>query len=184
MYGAIIGAAAGLAGGVIGAVNSAKARKRQQAILDKRARQQEDVYNRDYYKDYTQTASAQSALNRAREIYQGGINSAKATQAVMGGTEESIAAAKQHANDAVAQTTAQIAVNGEAQQAHAQDRYSTQQDAISNAKAGIESDIATQNAKAGSEAIKAGVGLAQADAEADGNLIGNMFGFNEVKKKK
>lgn len=164
MYGAIISAAAGLAGSLIGGNASRKARQRQEAILNEREKRATDLYNRDYYRDYTQTASAQRALDKARSLYNETLNRARGTQAVTGGTEESVAATKQQANNAIAETTANIAVNGEQMAQHAQDRYEAQKDAIATQRAQIEADKAKQSAMAGAQALNVGASLA-------GNLI-------------
>lgn len=179
-----MGAATGIAGSIIGGINSAKARKRQQAILDNQEKRATAQYNRDYYKDYTQTASAQAALKQARDIYNDGVSRAQATQAVMGGTDEAVAAEKARASEAIANTTSNIAANGEQQAQHAADRYNQQMDNIDSQRSNIEAQSAQQAAASGSAAMSAGMGLATADASANGNLVGNMFGFSEQKKKK
>ena len=162
ILGAAISAAGGLVGSILGGIASRKARKRQEQILRDRERQATNLYNRDFYKDYTQTASAQSALRKAREVYDNYTNKLKATQAVTGGTQESVAAAKAAANKSIADATANIAAAGENSAQRAQDRYNAQKDSIDNARANIEADKARQSAAAGAQALNIGAKLAGA----------------------
>lgn len=146
-------AAAGLAGSLLGGRASRKARARQEAILKEREKRATDLYNRDYYKDYTQTAAAQNALSKARSLYNETLSRARGTQAVSGATDESVAAQKAAANNAIADAATNIAINGENQAQHAQDRYEAQKDAISKEREQIEADKAKQSAAAGAQAL-------------------------------
>lgn len=86
---------------------------------------------------------------------------AAGAQAVMGGTEESVAAAKAANNQALADATAQIAVNGERRKDAVEQQYQ-QRDA--------QLDDALNNLEVGkAQAIGQAV---QGVAQAAGNLIG------------
>lgn len=153
ILGAALTGAAGVVGSIMGGINSRKARKRQEQILADREKRATNLYNRDFYKDYTQTTAAQNALRKARDVYKEYTDRTRETQAVTGGTEESVAAQKAAANNAVADTTAAIAANGENLAQHAQDRFNAQKDAIDNQKEQIEADKAKQSAAAGAQAL-------------------------------
>lgn len=164
--------AAGVVGSIMGGINSRKARKRQEQILAEREKRATNLYNRDYYKDYTQTTAAQNALRKARDVYKEYTDRTRGTQAVTGGTEESVAAQKAAANNAVADTTAAIATNGENLAQHAQDRFNAQKDAIDNQKEQIEADKAKQSAAAGAQALNIGAKVAGSLIDS-GKAVGN-----------
>ena len=97
----IIGAGASLASGVIGGIQSARRNKQAQAEIDKENKRQEDEYKRRYSQDYTQTAEAQAALTRTRDMALEQVRSARANAAVMGGGNAQVAAAQQAAAEEV-----------------------------------------------------------------------------------
>ena len=68
MIGSIVGAASSLASGIAGGIKARKAARKANAVLDKQAKENEDWFNRRYNEDYTQSAEAQAALTKAREL--------------------------------------------------------------------------------------------------------------------
>ena len=74
----------------------------------------QDWYDRRYNEDATQRADAQRILTMTEESIKNRNRQAAGAQAVMGGTEESVAATKAANNQALADATSQIAVNAEA----------------------------------------------------------------------
>ena len=95
----LIGSALGAVGSIFGGISASKAMQKAKQNVKQQARKNQDWYDRRYNED------AENIRNRNRQ--------AAGTQAVMGGTEESVAAAKAANNQALADATAQIAVNGE-----------------------------------------------------------------------
>lgn len=113
MIGSILGGAMKIGGAIFGGVSASKAMKRVKQNLQEQQRQNEAWYNRRYNEDATQRADAQRILTITQENIRNRNRAAAGTQAVMGGTEESVAAAKAANNEALADATSQIAVNGE-----------------------------------------------------------------------
>ncbi len=80
-------------------------------------------YDRRYNEDATQRADAQRILTMTNENIRQRNQQAAGAQAVMGGTEESVAAAKAANNQALADATSQIAVNGERRKDQIEQQY-------------------------------------------------------------
>lgn len=83
----------------------------------------QDWYDRRYNEDATQRADAQRILTMTNENIKQRNQQAAGAQAVMGGTEESVAAAKAANNQALADATSQIAVNGERRKDQIESQY-------------------------------------------------------------
>lgn len=114
-------------------------------------------YDRRYNEDATQRADAQRILTMTNENIKQRNQQAAGAQAVMGGTEESVAAAKAANNQALADATSQIAVNGERRKDQIESQYlqtkSDLNDKLNNveqAKAQAVSQAAQGVAQAGS----------------------------------
>ena len=109
----LIGSALGAVGSIFGGISASKAMQKAKQNVKQQARKNQDWYDRRYNEDATQRADAQRILTLTEENIRNRNRQAAGTQAVMGGTEESVAAAKAANNQALADATAQIAVNGE-----------------------------------------------------------------------
>lgn len=109
----LIGSALGAAGAIFGGMSASKAMKKAKKNVQNQIKENQDWYDRRYNEDATQRADAQRILTLTEENIRGRNKAAAGTQAVMGGTEESTAAAKAANNQALADATAQIAINGE-----------------------------------------------------------------------
>lgn len=114
ILGGAIGAGLGAVGSIFGGVSASKAMKRVKNNLQEQRKKNQDWYNRRYNEVATQRADAQAILTKTEESIRNRNRQAAGVQAVMGGTEESVAAAKAANNEALAQATTNIAVNGEA----------------------------------------------------------------------
>ena len=123
VLGGAIGAGLGIAGSIFGGISASKAMKRVKSNLQQQRQHNEDWYNRRYNEDATQRADAQAILAKTEESIMNRNKQAAGVQAVMGGTEESVAAAKAANNDALAQATTNIAVNGEARKDAIESQY-------------------------------------------------------------
>lgn len=113
ILGSAIGGALAVGGSIFGGVSASKAMKKAKQNLDNRIKENEDWYNRRYNEDATQRADAQRVLTAMNERIRERNQAAAGAQAVMGGTEESVAATKAANNEAMAEATSQIAANGE-----------------------------------------------------------------------
>lgn len=165
MIGAIIGAATSVAGGIMGGVNAAKAQREAKNQLNRSHTETSDALRRQINQDYTQTAQAQAALNAAKENFDNRIGQAEGAQAVAGGTDASVAQAKQQANDAMANAVSNVAVNGEQMARQAENQQIAENQNYRNQMANIATQKAAANAQAGSQAMQAGLNLAAADMQ-------------------
>lgn len=106
--GTAIGAAAGLASSLIGGASSASAaRKAARQAAAERAR--EDAwYRRRYNEDYADTAAGQTLIRKARELADERWKRAEGARAVAGGTDASVAQAKDSANRMIGETLSNI----------------------------------------------------------------------------
>lgn len=138
MLGSIIGAGLGAVGGIFGGISKNKMIKKQLQMLAERQRENQDWYDRRYNEDVTQRADAQRLLTMTEESIKKRNKAAAGTAAVMGGTEESVAAEKAAGNQAVADATSQIAASGEQRKSQIEQQYLQKKDALDQAKAELE----------------------------------------------
>lgn len=113
MIGSILGGAVGAIGSLFGGLAASKAMKKVKNNLQDQQKANQAWYDRRYNEDATQRADAQRILTQTQEAIKNRNQQAAGAQAVMGGTEESVAAAKQANNQALADATSQIAVAGD-----------------------------------------------------------------------
>ncbi len=123
ILGGAIGAGLGAVGSIFGGISASKAMKRVKKNLEEQRKKNQDWYDRRYYEDATQRADAQAILNKTEEFIRNRNKQAAGAQAVMGGTDESVAAAKAANNEALATATTNIAVNGEARKDAIESQY-------------------------------------------------------------
>lgn len=109
MIGSLIGGAVGAIGSIFGGVKASQAMKKVKANVESQKQANEDWMNRRYNENVTQRADSQRVLTKTREMMLERNRAAAGAQAVMGGTEESVAAAKAAGNEAMAEAASQIA---------------------------------------------------------------------------
>lgn len=109
----LIGSAIGAAGSIFGSISASKAMKRAKKNVEAQRKKNQDWYDRRYNEDATQRADAQRILTQTEESIKQRNKQAAGSAAVMGGTDESVAAAKAANNQALADATSQIAANAE-----------------------------------------------------------------------
>ena len=162
MIGSILGGAMNIAGSIFGGIQASKAMKKYKSSVEAQQKKNEDWYNRRYNEDATQRADAQRILTQTEEAIKNRNKAAAGTQAVMGGTEESVAAAKAANNQALAEATSQIAAAGERRKDAIEQQYQ-QRDAQLEAQL---NDIEINKGKNVAQAIggvaQAGGGIASA----------------------
>lgn len=181
MWGTIIAGALGLAGQLYGGYTASQAMKRAHdrslENLEERKRENQDWYDRRYNEDPTQRADAQRILNITAENIKRRNKAAAGTQAVMGGTEESVAGTKQANAEALADAVSRIAVAGEARKDRIEDEYRRTKQGILDSKTDLENNYDVSQAQNVSQAI-AGA------ASAAGNLAGVFDGSGKDDDKK
>lgn len=157
MIGSLVGAGLSAVGSIFGGISASKAMKKVKKNLQQQKQANQDWYDRRYNEDATQRADAQRILTKTEESIRNRNRQAAGAQAVMGGTEESVAAAKAANNQALADATSQIAVNAEARKDQIEQTYQQRDAQINDALNNLEIKK--------SEAISSGVqGVAQAGA--------------------
>lgn len=119
----LLGTAIGAAGAIFGGISASKAMKNVKNNIVAQREKNDDWYNRRYNEDATQRADAQRILQQTEESIKQRNKAAAGTQAVMGGTDESVAATKAANAQALADVTSQIAANAEARKDNIEATY-------------------------------------------------------------
>lgn len=160
VLGGAIGAGLGAVGSIFGGISASKAMKRVKNNLLEQRRKNQDWYDRRYNEDATQRTDAQAILTKTEESIRNRNKQAAGVQAVMGGTEESVAAAKAANNEALATATTNIAVNGEARKDAIESQYLQTDANIQQQLNDVERGKAANVAQATKGAIQAGANIA------------------------
>lgn len=130
MIGGIISGAMKGIGSIFGGIAASKAMKKVEQNLKQQQQENQDWYDRRYNEDATQRADAQRMLAMTNELIKKQNKSAAGTQAVMGGTEESVAATKAANAQTMADTASQIAVAGAQRKDNIENQYMSRKDTI------------------------------------------------------
>lgn len=162
MIGSIVGAGLSAVGSIFGGISASKAMKKVKKNLQAQKQANQDWYDRRYNEDATQRADAQRILTKTEESIKNRNRQAAGAQAVMGGTEESVAAAKAANNQALADATSQIAVNAEARKEQIEQTYQQKDAQISDALNNLEINKAQAISSAVQGVAQAGAGMAGA----------------------
>ncbi|WP_288717527.1 hypothetical protein [uncultured Duncaniella sp.] len=162
MIGSIVGAGLSAVGSIFGGISASKAMKKVKKNLQAQKQANQDWYDRRYNEDATQRADAQRILTKTEESIKNRNRQAAGAQAVMGGTEESVAAAKAANNQALADATSQIAVNAEARKEQIEQTYQQKDAQISDALNNLEINKAQAISSAVQGVAQAGAGIAGA----------------------
>ncbi len=123
ILGSAIGGIAGIGGAIFGGISASKAMKKVKKNIENQQAENDSWYNRRYNEDATQRADAQRILTITNENIRQRNRQAAGTQAVMGGTEESVAATKAANASAIADATGQIAMAGERRKDAVEEQY-------------------------------------------------------------
>lgn len=162
LFGSIAGGALGAVGSIFGGISASKAMKKVKKNLQAQKQANKDWYDRRYNEDATQRADAQRILTKTEESIRNRNQQAAGAQAVMGGTEESVAAAKAANNQALADATSQIAVNAEARKDQIEQTYQQRDAQINDALNNLEINKAQAISSAVQGVAQAGAGIAGA----------------------
>lgn len=160
ILGSAIGGALAVGGSIFGGISASKAMKKAKQNLDNRIKENEDWYNRRYNEDATQRADAQRVLTAMSERIRERNQAAVGAQAVMGGTEESVAATKAANNEAMAEATSQIAANGERRKDSVEAQYLSAKQGLEDERNNMEIAKAQNTAQAVQGLAHAGASMA------------------------
>jgi len=161
LIGGIIGGAMNIGASIFGGIKNAKAMKQVQAQLEQQKKDNQDWYDRRYNEDSTQRADAQRLLTMTEESIKNRNKQAAGAAAVMGGTEESVAAAKAANNQALTDTMSQINAQADA-------RKDTIEQTFQNNQRNIDAQINDMTLKKAQNTAQAVQGV----ASAAGNIAG------------
>ena len=161
LIGSIVGGALSAGGAIFGGISASKAMKKAKKNVEAQRKKNQDWYDQRYNEDATQRADAQRILTQTEESIKQRNRAAAGSAAVMGGTDESVAAAKAANNEALADATSQIAANAEARKDNIEATY------LQNDNAFVEqlNNIELGKAQAVSQAVQ---GVANAGASIAG----------------
>lgn len=131
-----------VAGAIGGGIAARKAAREANKRLEQQLQDNQDWYDRRYNEDATQRADAQRLITMTEESIKNRNKQAAGAAAVMGGTTESVAAAKAANNAILADTVSQIAADAASRKDSIESQYMAnkantvaQQNAISQQKA-------------------------------------------------
>lgn len=172
MVGSIIGGGLNVLGSVFGGIAASKAAKKaknlveeQQDKIDELRQENQNWYDRRYNEDATQRADAQRILKMTEESIRNRNRQAAGAQAVMGGTEESVAAAKAANSQALANAAAQIAAAGDARKAQIEQTYFARDDNYQSMDNDLQNQLANIETQRGKNIAKAVQGVAEAGSK-------------------
>lgn len=162
LFGSIAGGALGAAGSIFGGISASKAMRRVKKNLQAQKEANQNWYDRRYNEDATQRADAQRILTLTEESIRNRNRQAAGAQAVMGGTDESTAAAKAANAQALADATSQIAAGAENRKDQIEQTYQQRDSQINEALNNLEMNKAQAINQAVQGVAKAGAGIAGA----------------------
>ena len=157
--GTIAGAATAAIGTGLSALFGARAARQKRRELDKQERENNAWYDQRYNELGTERADAQAALSAMRAAQNQRMQSARGASAVMGASAGSVAAEKNAANMAMAQTIGQINANAEQYKQGIENAYLQKKNDISNQRIAAAQAQAQQIAQAGSGLSSLGAGM-------------------------
>lgn len=146
----LIGSAVGAAGSIFGGISATKAMNKIKKNIEAQRQKNQDWYDQRYNEDSTQRADAQKLLTQTQEMIKAQNQQAAGNAAVMGGTEESVAAAKAANNKAITDTMSNINAQADARKDKIEQTYQ-QNDANFQQQL---NDIEQQKAQAISQAVQ------------------------------
>ena len=119
----LIGAGVKAAGSIYGGIKASKAIREQKRNIENQLRENQDWYDQRYNEDATQRADAQRLLTMTEDSIRNRNQQASGAQAVMGGTDESVAAAREANNAALSQSMSNINAAAEARKSNIEQQY-------------------------------------------------------------
>jgi hypothetical protein len=169
MVGEIIGGVLNLGASIFGGVSAAKSAAKQRAMIEEQRAKNQDWYNRRYNEDGTQRADAVRLMQLTEDSIRKRNRQAEGTSAVMGGSQEALAAAREDNNQAIASTMSGIAAASDARKDNIERQYMARDDSYSKQL----QDVEAQKQQAIAGAVK---GVASAAGGLAGSLEDSLSG--------
>lgn len=148
--GRMIGLGMTAASSLYGGIKNAKAYKDVIGNIKQQQQDNQDWFDRRYNEDSTQRADAQALLTMTEESIRNRNRQAAGAAAVMGGTDESVAAAKAANNQALVDATSKIAAAADQRKDAIENQYMSTK---SNLNSQI-NDMTLKKAQSTAEAVK------------------------------
>lgn len=162
IIGSAIGGVLGVGASIFGGISASKAMKKVKANLENQKKENQAWYDRRSNEDATQRADAQRVLTMQNEQIRQRNQQAAGTAAVMGGTEESVAATKAANAQAMADAASQIAVAGERRKDQVESQYLANKSSLDEKLNEMEKGKANAVSQAVQGVAQAGAGIAGA----------------------
>ena len=160
--GTIIGAGLGALGSIFGGIKASQAMRKVKDNINAEKADNEACNKAEYYNDATQRGEAQRAIEKKMEEVRKRNQQARATQAVTGGTDASVAAEKAANNQAVAETMASIAADAANRKDEIQQQYRQTKSALNANLNNMELNKAQAITQATQGVVGAGSKIAEA----------------------
>ena len=165
---------------VAGGLLSRNAAKKAARHVRYRKNAEKAWYDKEYNTDYIDTKAGQNLMRRAQEVQDKYVKRAEGAAAVGGGTDASVALAKENANKAVGDTVANVAAQDTARKQRVADQHLANTNAISAQSQQVEQSKADATAEAAQGASNAAASAAilvgsqpnKANAVSDSKLAG------------
>ena len=114
---------ASLVGAGYGAIKEGQQRRAMQRTMNQWNADNESLFNKDYYGDYTKRADVQSVIKNMRDEMKKQNTVAQNTAAVTGASPEAVNAQKERSNTAMSKLYSGLAAQGQQFKDRAQNRY-------------------------------------------------------------
>lgn len=160
--GALIGGGLQVASSIFGGVQASKAMKKVRKNLQERQKANKAWYDQRYNEDALQRADAQRVLAQTEESIRNRNRQSAGTQAVMGGTEASAAAAREANSTALSSTMASMAASAASRKDAVEQQYMKTRDSLDDSLNDLEIKKAGEIAKAVQGVADAGGKMANA----------------------
>lgn len=165
---------------VAGGLLSRSAAKKAARQVKYRRNAEKAWYDKEYNTDYIDTKAGQNLMRRAQEVQDKYVKRAEGAAAVGGGTDASVALAKENANKAVSDTIANVAAQDTARKQRVADQHLANNNVISAQSQQVEQSKADATAGAAQGASNAAASAAilvgsqpnKANAVSDSKLAG------------
>ena len=154
-----VSAISNLIGAGIAGKKSKDANEAAEKAIRQQQRENEDWYRNKKNENYLETVEAQAALTKARDMAKEQMAQARASQAVMGGTDASLAQTQDAVGNMISDTTTGLAEVGAAKKEAAEQQYLNNKSALAQQVVSMYQNKAAQNAQAGSNALSALSGI-------------------------
>lgn len=148
LFGSIVGGALGAAGTIFGGMKASDAMRNVKRDMDEQRKRNDAWYERRYNEDSTQRADAQRVLSMTEDSIRARNRAAAGSRAVMGGTQESVQAAKAANNEALADAASRVAAAGDARRDAIEQSYRERDAQIHGQLNGLEAQKAANIAQA------------------------------------